>query len=290
MLEFRTHGKWIFAGEHTVLRGGEALVFPVQSRFLDFKFEEGGGSLELDIASQQPGLEMAFWGVLEKALQFLSIDREELKGRISLKSNIPVGAGMGASATLCASLARFFVALGKLNKSGAYEFAKSLEDLFHGESSGVDVAVALENKPLRFKRPNFMESFTPSWSPHFYLSYCGKKGVTSDCIKRVQTFIKEKPRLGEDLDQRMKDAVKKAFLGLRGSQNIELLRESIDQAGSCFREWGLVSRELDSHMLALKKAGALSVKPTGSGDGGFVLSLWETPPRSESFDFELIKA
>jgi mevalonate kinase len=34
-------------------------------------------------------------------------------------------------------------------------------------------------------------------------------------------------------------------------------------------------------MEMLKKAGAVAVKPTGSGGGGYVLSLWTTQPPEE---------
>ncbi len=290
MIEFRTHGKWIFVGEHTVLRGGEGLVFPVKSRYLDFQFIQGETDLVLNLESNQTGMEMAFWGVYEKALQKLNVHRGSIKGTLNMKSNIPVGAGMGASASLCVTLAKFFIELGYLAKDEAYNFAKELEDLFHGESSGLDVAVTLKNHPLRFKKPNQMINFKPTWQPHFYLSYCGKKGVTADCIKRVQKLIKEDPVKGELLDERMKQAVAIAIDGLVQKDNLSLISESIDLARSCFTEWGLVSKELEDHMNLLREYGALSVKPTGSGDGGFVLSLWEQPPMLEKINIKLIQA
>jgi mevalonate kinase len=202
----RTHGKWILAGEHTVLRGGQALVFPVESRYLDFSFEPGD-ELRLNIQHQNTDLEMAFWGVLEKALQKLGLSRKQVSGQLSLKSNIPVGAGMGASATLCVSLAKWLTSLGHLAETEQYDFAKDLENLFHGQSSGVDVAVALRHEPLIFSVEGGFEPLTTNWKPHFYLSYCGKRGVTADCIRRVQDLIEQNPRLGDKLDRQMKQSV-----------------------------------------------------------------------------------
>lgn len=279
--KFRTHGKWILAGEHTVLRGGSALVFPVRSRYLDFEYIEGSNNLELTIEHENTDLEMAFWGVLEKALQSLNKKRSDLRGHLKLSSNIPVGAGMGASATLCVSLAKWFSGLGILGGDKQYEFAKGLEDLFHGESSGVDVAVALNGEALEFTRPNTMKTFYSKWSPLFYLSYCGKKGMTADCISRVQSLLKEDPKRGSYIDEKMKQAVELSKLGLSDVEKKVSLERGIQLASECFHDWGLISHKLDEHMNFLKSQGAVAVKPTGSGDGGFVLSLWDKPPGGE---------
>lgn len=289
LFNYRVHGKWILAGEHSVLRGGKALVFPVSSRYLDFSYEKGT-SLSLEIEHCSSDLEMAFWGVLEKALQKLNLSRQDVLGKIKMESNIPVGAGMGASATLCVSLARWFSDLGYLKNEEQYEFAKSLENLFHGESSGVDVAVALNHKSLIFSKPQTMEVFEPKWQPHFYLSYCGQRGVTADCIRRVQKLLKQDPESGEEIDLQMFRAVETAVDSLLKPNDLQGLTNAIELANDCFNEWGLISQSLETHMSELKEAGAVATKPTGSGDGGFVLSLWETPPTDTSkFDF-LIKA
>jgi mevalonate kinase len=62
------------------------------------------------------------------------------------------------------------------------------------------------------------------------------------------------------------------------SKSVIILKKSIDQAYACFADWGLIHGALNEHIDLLKKNGALAVKPTGSGgEGGHVLSLWQTP-------------
>ena len=302
MFKSRTHAKWILAGEHSVLRGGKALVFPLSGRFLDFEFEPGEeltlevvrGSLESTSSgklgegvSQSPEmasytcLEMAFWGVFEKALQTLKMSRKDVTGKIRLSSNIPVGAGMGASATLCVSLAKWFTELSFLAPGDQYEFAKGLENLFHGESSGVDVAVALNNKALVFKKPSEIEFFEPKWEPHFYLSYSGKRGVTADCIRQVQALMSSDPQRGADIDQTMFEAVDKAIESLTTIDDNAGMKKAIEQANSCFESWGLLSAQICEHQSRIMSSGALATKPTGSGDGGYVLSFWQKEPSPE---------
>lgn len=152
----------------------------------------------------------------------------------------------------------------------------NLENLFHGESSGVDVAVALNNKALEFQRPAQMNFFTASWKPVFSLSFCGQRGVTADCIQRVQSIHKKDPVFGSKIDAQMQEAVDLAKHALTQSEQLSELAQAIHLAASCFQEWGLVSRNLQDHMAQLKSCGALATKPTGSGEGGFVLALWRS--------------
>ena len=279
MLNFRVYGKWILVGEHSVLRGGKALVFPLVSRYLDLTFTPGS-TFQLEVQHKSTDLEMAFWGGFEKALQLLGLKRDRIKGSLRLESNLPVGAGMGASAVLCVSLVKWLTGLGLLKAEQQYQLATTLENLFHGKSSGVDVAVALKGKALEFSKTQGTETFKAQWSPHLYLSYCGKRGVTSDCVERVQKLIASDPQLGEEIDLKMKKAFLMAKQALLTKAALPLLKESIDLAQDCFQAWGLMGQALQNHILDLKNRGALAAKPTGSGDGGFVLSLWpESPPQ-----------
>lgn len=261
-----------------MLRGGEALVFPVTSRYLDFQFQpQTRGGVELFIEDGNKDLRLAFAKVFEHALQLLAIGPEQIHGQFYFKSNIPVGAGMGASATLCVSLAQLFYQLSYLPSQERFSFAQKLENIFHGESSGVDVAVALENKPLIFRKGQPFQLFKPLWQPTFYLSFCGEKGMTADCVYKVQELFKQNPHKAEFLDHQMKSAVALAQTALRTPQDLNTLSAAIDQALQCFEGWDLIGDSLLQEMTKLKDMGALAVKPTGSGQGGFVLSLWSQP-------------
>ena len=58
------------------------------------------------------------------------------------------------------------------------------------------------------------------------------------------------------------------------------LKQSMDIAEDCFKQWGLIEGALLDHIEHLKGLGALAVKPSGAGLGGFVVSLWDKPPSS----------
>ena len=200
-----------------------------------------------------------------------------------MRNGIPVGAGMGASAAFCVAMTRWFESLGYVETAEVYEFSRQLENIFHGESSGVDIAVALSAQPLIFTRGKERIDFSPAWQPRAYISYSEKRGVTLDCVTKVKNLISAHPHLGEKIDREMRRSVQTCTAALSSNEadNIDMLAEGIDQAATCFHQWGLTEGAAEKHMTWLQDQGALAVKPTGSGGGGYILSLWDQEPPAE---------
>lgn len=285
------YGKWILVGEHAVLRGCPALVFPVFGKSLTLDYQANDLNLSVDFSGEHgEELRLLFWGVMERALQLARQPRESIKGSFSIRNSIPIGAGLGASAALCVAIGRWFSWQGFVNKNELSEFCRLLENMFHGESSGVDIAVALSGKGLHFERNGNRFEIEPSWSPNWFISYSGKRGVTSECISKVKDLWVGDQPLGQKIDAEMKEAVELAEMALK-EKNVEVafdqLAEAINKGRSCFEHWGLASGQVGDHLQELLNLGAYAVKPTGSGDGGFVLSLWRKAP-PESIRHQLI--
>lgn len=269
------------AGEHSVLRGVPALVFPLASRALSLNYETDSSDLKLTLSGEYgKELEILFWGVLEKACEKQSFPRAQIRGRVHIESGIPVGAGLGASAALCVAMSRWFSSLGMIQESEIGEFSRQLENLFHGESSGVDIAIAMRGCPLIFRRNENPVELPLKWSPILYVSYSGQRGMTSECVNQVKRLFETNPDKALKLDQQMSAAVAKCEKALRDSSpaGFHDLASALSLAGDCFAQWGLVEGAPANHMKRLTDAGALAVKPTGSGRGGFVLSLWSQEP------------
>lgn len=298
-METTVFGKWILAGEHAVLRGCPAVVFPAFTKSLKLRFDEalaGGANAVGDFSTDSKGLaaefsgeygsemRLLFWGVVEKALEMTGRSRLDVAGRFQITNSIPVGAGLGASAALCVAIGRWFQWRNWIAEPELAEFCRQLENLFHGESSGVDIAVAISGQGLHYERGGERYAIQPAWEPDWYLSFSGKRGVTSECIARVKALWTADARLGERIDRDMCEAVLLAESAL-SSRNpgaaFEELAAAINRARGCFERWGLASGEMGAHMQMLLNHGASAVKPTGSGDGGYVLSLWRTPPPME---------
>lgn len=282
-----TYGKWILAGEHAVVRGHPALVFPIKERQLTLEYNAASQALGADYSgSSGADTHLLFWSVFEQGVQLLGRSLNQLKGHFHLGSTIPVGVGMGASAALCVAMSSWFCAQQMISEDRRLAFAKELENLFHGKSSGLDIAGVASPHGVLFKQGEcsaIKQKIYPIW----FLSSCNQIGITSHCIQQVQILWDKNPILAQKIDNTMVESVYECQQALETptEQSLVQLAKAMNKAADCFVQWGLVSESLQSHMELLRKAGAMAVKPTGSGGGGFVLSLWQERPQ---LDFELI--
>jgi mevalonate kinase len=289
-LQFTLFGKCIIAGEHSVLRGSPAIIFPIKTCPLHLAFEPRADWLHVEFHGQHSDqMHLLFWGALERALELLDRPRSALTGHIRLENRIAVGAGMGSSAVVCVAVAKLLQHWQWLQAEELFTFAQTLENLFHGQSSGADVAVVLQQQPIIFQQQHF-SALNLHWQPKLYLSPSGQVSMTTECIKKVKTLWQNNPELAEKIDDDMEQAVntiQHVLTQLATADAKDLLIQSMLTAQSCFKRWGLADGKVAHHMQTLQKHGALACKPTGAGDGGYVLSLWADQPAA-SLPFEMI--
>ena len=280
LFSFTSYGKWILMGEHSVLRGGAAIVFPCKKYAIKSHLDIRKKKTQIKFAGPYGrNLSFVFDKVLVKALQIVGKKKTDLAGIFSLESHVPLGVGLGASAAICVTLGRCFFALGWVKERDIYEFSRNLEGLFHGESSGVDIAASLSTVGLRFTKEQILP-IQVNWQPQWFLSYCGQPSFTSKCVAQVKDIWKKNPSFGKKIDEKMREAVDltESALSMDRERGLVALSQAMDLARNCFRLWRLDQGCLSEHMKHLLSQGALAVKPTGSGGGGYVVSLWDTPP------------
>ncbi len=281
------HAKCILAGEHAVLKGCPALVLPVHLKTLTLSCQDLDREVHIDYQHSYLPYEQTFllffWETLFEGVKFLKKDIHHIFGRISLTNNIPMGGGIGFSAALCVVIARLFAWRGLINEDQIFSFAKKMENIFHGNSSGLDIAGAMFDQITHFELSGDIHSIESDWQPRLYLSYSGQPKQTAHAVNLVMAFRKAHRALANRLDQEMQDSVLQIEEALQSKKSLDhrlsIFANALFHAHHCFQEWGLITPTLHNHIDELYRMGAIAVKPTGAGEGGYVLSLWkETPP------------
>lgn len=277
-----THGKCILTGEHTVLRGGGALICPVLSRKLVLTHNVTDSAFKINILGSCEGaFLLVFSGLLEESLAQLGKTRASLCGEVTVSSAVPMGMGMGFSAALCVAVSRWYASLGWLERQDVLLFARQLENYFHGKSSGVDLLGASSRVAMHFIAEGNYSNMQYLWRPSLYLYHSGQVSVTAKCVRKVQQLQDDNPFLARVIDKDMAESVHIAKNSLIDKKNgFSYLCQSLNMAQSCFHRWGLVPADVSVKAEYMVSQGARAVKLTGAGGGGYLLGLWDGPPTS----------
>ena len=266
MYECASHAKWILLGEHAVLRGHPAIVFPKLDSQLKLRFEPHH-KLSITLDTNDANIQQ-----LKHLIHTLSDQKTiPITGSLHFENTIPMGKGFGFSAALSICLAKLFIHHGL--KEPIFDLAHQIEHHFHGKSSGLDIAGCLTDTPIYFEKTRITPIHLPSW-PNITLIDSGISARSSLCIDTVQQQMQSNPSLAHQIDQRMKNACLMAKDALMQG-NTQQLATAIGQGQSCFVEWGLVPKALTQQIKDLQTHGAISCKISGAGLGGLIIALYD---------------
>jgi mevalonate kinase len=275
--------KCTLSGEHSILRGGCAIVVPFDYYKLTLKYTLNEIKTMHTISAELgTSLPVFLWPVVSNALNLLGKNPSKLTGLFKITSTIPPCAGLGFSAALCVAVTRWVIHCGFLTESDLINFSIQLEDMFHGKSSGVDIAGVLANKPIQYFNNKEYIEIESKWNPNLYISSSDEHSFTESCIKTIDALRNNDPKRAKLIDDKMNTAalIIKLALETKTADRLSLLSYALNMGNECFYEWGLVSKKLDQHIMELKKY-ALACKVIGAGFGGYVVSLWENNPSNK---------
>ncbi len=282
-------GKWVLAGEHTVLRGGTAIALPHPDLKLRLEFRPGDPKRPVAFTVEPDYGMLVIQELLRIAGDWLGtrgIRLEFPHGHLKLSSTIPFGAGLGSSAALSVATARWVLSAVGLERALERELARQMENRFHGKSSGMDVSVVSIEEPILFSMKEGAVSLGLSHLPPFVFADTGLRSSTKDCIETVEKVRVADPLRGAKLDLEMNHATQEALDGLRAyddaferndepavSSALGMIGSGISRAREVFRAWGLIPEGLGGQVLDLEAAGWRYWRLTGSGQGGFLVGL-----------------
>jgi len=179
---------------------------------------------------------------------------------IKTSSNIPIGCGMGSSAAAILSvlyaLAHY---LGiKLDAHNYLNLGLATENLQHGNSSGLDLYVALHGGCVYCKN----RKMHPRSLPHIPLQLIntGKPASsTGECVSGVMHFFKEQPQLLHDFEN-ITDAFDRALI----SNDITIIHDCIRANHRLLCQLGVMPIRVQNFIAQVEKRG-LSAKVSGAG-------------------------
>ncbi|MDR3187200.1 MAG: hypothetical protein LBT63_02095 [Holosporaceae bacterium] len=275
MKSFSSCAKWILSGEHSVVRGGKAIAFPLRRYKNSIFLEEAKG---FSIKYDAENLKEIIISLVELASAFTKIPLDAIRSEITVVNSIPTKMGLGSSAAICVNIAAMFKYYGYDGE--LFDLARYLENKFHQSSSGLDVSVSIMDEPLIFQNNKVVDILRPAFWPYLALSYSGEKSITSHCVKSVQEIFLENESWALELDNLMNLSADLCESALK-SADFEKLKDGINLGCEVFRNWGLCHEPLEYHINMILSAGAVAAKPVGSGLGGYVISLWREKPKSD---------
>lgn len=194
---------------------------------------------------------------------------------IEIDSELPCGAGLGSSAALSVATARA-LAGGELDDPRVVRAVEEAERVFHGRSSGVDAAAALNGGVGEYRMSSGWRPLRTTRALQVCVGVSGKTHRThelvGDVIRRCDEAASAR-RLVEELG-----AIAERGLDAVASSDHRSLGALLDQAHGLLAELGLSSPALDDMVKLAREAGAWGAKLTGAGGGGAVIAIPSSSP------------
>ncbi len=279
-------GKAIIVGEHAAVYGAHAVAIPLHQMRFRFHMKERpvrfghAPEVHLKLAGHEGSPRLQ--AVVFKAMDLLGIERFALDGETH--STLPIGAGLGSSATLCVAVLRALSEALNIAISPTHlaNLANELEKSFHGNPSGLDTAVVAFEKAVLFAkgRPIEIIPIAAQLSYDFVLIDSNIRASTMAMIRIAEPYFTGP--LGQRRIARF-DAISLATHEALKKGDFESLALGMNESGALLREAGVVPENLRDMIGRALDLGALAAKTTGAGGGGVIIALLDPARKDEQF-------
>ncbi|MCS7122434.1 MAG: mevalonate kinase [Candidatus Micrarchaeota archaeon] len=260
------YGKVILVGEHFVVYGHKSIVLPLD-RYISVEV------LKYSVIPEDHKLS----NIVEIARKELGLN--DSLGISKIDSNLPESAGLGSSAALCVATLRAILDETKMSIDDRrlFEVAKVMENYFHGNSSGVDVYMAIHNKPIIYQRVKDSVEISYlklDFDVNLGIKIFPRRRGAGDIIRSVREFKERNPEEFTEIEREYDDLFNLAVSSIEQS-DIYLLSDAINKNHELLRRIGVSNYEIDREIQKMKSRGVLGAKISGAGDGGAVIGIYE---------------
>lgn len=263
--------KLLLFGEYTVTLGSPALAVPVASCSAHWALDD---SNELSAR----GLQHLYHYLLAHSETFDFIDLEQfnhdLKSGWTLTSDIPAGYGMGSSGSAIAAVYDIYSQDKTEDFSRLKRVMASMENAFHGESSGIDPVVSFLNTPVLINnKGEITRQLLDISDYHFFLLDTGVPRSTRPFVEKFQKKMSNESSFRMVVDQLWEHNESAIQTCLSGDK---------DTLFRVFQKISALQREYFSEMILSEwntvwseglSTGDYFLKLCGAGGGGLILGM-----------------
>jgi len=193
---------------------------------------------------------------------------------ITIKSEIPVAAGLGSSGALAVATV---AAVGKLfnvnfTNEELFNLSFRAERFVHKKPSGVDQAIAINGGLIVFQKEKGVTPLNVISEIPIVIGNTGEPRKTGDLVNAVKKRRERFPQILASLIKAAGQLTTDAIKALK-SCDLERLGELMSINHGLLVSIGVANKTLDKYVHAALEAGALGAKLTGAGGGGCMVAL-----------------
>ena len=274
-------GKVILFGEHAVVYGRPALAVPVRAVEATVHVEELKGD-RVQIRSREIGFEgwldeLPENDPLQLAVRLtLSELRQETVGglQVSIESEIPPSSGMGSSAAVSVAIIRALSSHFEieLERDRISELAFEIEQIHHGDPSGIDNTVVAFGIPLLFIKGQLPRSVGVTKSFELVIGDTGEPSPTKQLVTMLRGRWTGDQEFMDALFDSIGELSNQAAAAI-GRGEITNMGPLMDHGQTLLEALGVSSESLGTLIGAARQAGAMGAKLSGAGGGGIMIAL-----------------
>jgi mevalonate kinase len=212
--------------------------------------------------------------VLKRAFESASQSIRSIPVSVRVKSDLPIGMGLGSSAALSVAVARVLLKANHLDPKLAkvLNLAAIMEGEFHGTPSGVDHTTSARGEILLYQRGGPIRRIKPGRPLRMVVALSGPRPPTVAALKERRTrWHSRYLRLFQEI----------GALAVEGARAIKRgdwleLGDLMNVNHGLLWSMQLSSERIDRVVRQMRRLGAHGAKLTGAGgDGGAVIGLFD---------------
>lgn len=271
-------GKIILIGEHSVVYGEPAIAIPFPSARIQTIIFKSNRDTILDCFSYKGSLIDApenLLGLSSVVKEIVNSFNKSLVGfDIKIDSSIPSERGMGSSAAVAASTIRALYNYFErdLDKNTLRRLVDFSEKIVHGNPSGIDTAIVVEEKSLYYIKGEPIKEFDSNLDGYLIVADTGEKGMTKFAVSKVRKFIEENSNKGTEIIDLLGKFTVEARISIIENKALEL-GNIMNKAQSLLSEIGVSNTTIENLVRVSLENGGFGSKLTGGGLGGCIITL-----------------